>query len=72
MVLVEWVFSVPGFFRHMRRALGQNYGAEVIDIPTLQALAVWASVLIVPLSLLADLAIVRLGPRVRASGRAIG
>ena len=26
-VLVEWVFSIPGFFRHMRRALGQNYGA---------------------------------------------
>ena len=56
----------------MRRALGQNYGAEVIDIPTLQALALWASVLIVASSQLADLAILRLDPRVRASGRAIG
>ena len=63
---------MPGFFRQMRRALGQNYGAEVIDIPTLQALALWASVLIVASSLPADLAILRLDPRVRASGRAIG
>ena len=63
---------MPGFFRQMRRALGQNYGAEVIDIPTLQALALWASVLIVASSQLADLAILRLDPRVRASGRAIG
>jgi peptide/nickel transport system permease protein len=66
MVLVEYVFSVPGFFRHMKRALGQAPG---IDIPTLQALALWAAVLIVMLSLLADLAIARLDPRIRAGGR---
>jgi peptide/nickel transport system permease protein len=72
-VLVEWVFSIPGFFRHMRRALGQNYGApeNYIDIPMLQGLAMWAAVLIVVVSLLADLAIVRVDPRVRAGGRAI-
>jgi ABC-type dipeptide/oligopeptide/nickel transport system permease component len=40
----------------------------VIDIPTLQALALWAAVLIVVVSLLADLALARLDPRVRASG----
>jgi peptide/nickel transport system permease protein len=70
-VLVEWVFSIPGFFRHMRRALGQNYGApeNYIDIPMLQALAMWAAVLIVAVSLLADLAIVRVDPRIRAAGR---
>ena len=41
-VLVEWVFSIPAFFRHMRRALGQNYGApeNSIDIPMLQGLVV--------------------------------
>jgi peptide/nickel transport system permease protein len=66
MVLVEYVFSVPGFFRHMKRALGQAPGwPPTIDYPTLQALALWASVLIVALSLLADVAIARLDPRVR-------
>ena len=62
----------PGFFRHMRRALGQAPGwPPSIDIPTLQALAMWAAVLIVALSLLADLAIARLDPRMRAGGRAL-
>ena len=72
-VLVEWVFSIPGFFRHMRRALGQNYGApeQYIDIPMLQGLAMWAAVLIVAVSLLADLMIVRLDPRIRAGGRPV-
>ena len=52
-----------------RRALGQAPGwPPSIDIPTLQALALWASVLIVALSLLADLAIVALDPKVRAGG----
>ena len=67
MVLVEYVFSVPGFFRHMKRALGQAPGwPPTIDYATLQALALWASVLIVALSLLADIAIVRLDPRIRS------
>jgi peptide/nickel transport system permease protein len=69
-VLVEYVFSVPGFFRHMRRALGQNEGLadKFIDIPMLQAIALWAAVLIVALSLLGDLAIMRFDPRIRTSG----
>jgi peptide/nickel transport system permease protein len=67
MVLVEYVFSVPGFFRHMKRALGQAPGwPPTIDYPTLQAIALWASVLIVALSLLADVVIARLDPRIRA------
>jgi ABC-type dipeptide/oligopeptide/nickel transport system permease component len=37
-----------------------------------QMLGVWAAVLIVAVSLLGDLAIVKLDPRIRASGRAIG
>jgi peptide/nickel transport system permease protein len=73
MVLVEYVYSVPGFFRHMKRALGQAPGwPPSIDIPTLQALALWASVLIVALSLLADMAIVWLDPKVRAGGATLG
>lgn len=80
MVLVEFVFATPGFFRHLKRAMGQapawgissQAGVPIIDIPTLQALALWASVLIVALGLLADLAIVQLDPRIRQSGRAVG
>ncbi len=75
MVLVEFVFAVPGFFRHLKRdgpgpRLGNDKqaGVPTIDIPTLQALALWASVLIVVVGLLADLAIVRLDPRIRTSG----
>ena len=79
-VLVEFVFAIPGFFRHLKRAMGQapawgissQAGVPIIDIPTLQALALWASVLIVALGLFADLAIVGLDPRIRGSGRAIG
>ena len=61
----------------MRRALGQVPGwpppkIPPLDILTLQALALWAAVLIVALGLLADLAIVRLDPRIRASGRTLG
>jgi peptide/nickel transport system permease protein len=77
LVLVEYVLAIPGFFRHMRRALGQVPGwpppkIPPLDIPTLQALALWASVLIVALGLLADLAIMRLDPRIRTSGSTIG
>ena len=76
-VLVEYVFAIPGFFRHMRRALGQvpNWPPPKLpplDILTLQALALWAAVLIVALGLLADLAIMRLDPRIRTSGQPIG
>jgi peptide/nickel transport system permease protein len=67
MVLVEWVFTLPGFFRHLRRALGQNLSSTpALDIPMVQALAIWAAVLILAVSLLADLAIVRLDPRIRS------
>ena len=56
----------------MKRALGQAPGwPPTIDIPTLQALALWAAVLIVTLSLLADLAIAGLDPRIRSGGRRV-
>jgi peptide/nickel transport system permease protein len=76
-VLVEYVFTVPGFLRHMRRALGQVPGwpppkVPPLDIPTLQALALWVAVLIVLLGVLADIAVVRLDPRIRAGGSTIG
>jgi ABC-type dipeptide/oligopeptide/nickel transport system permease component len=78
MVLVEFVFGVPGFFRHLKRALGQApawgltgpAGSPTIDIPTVQAIALWSAVLIVALSLLADLVIGRLDPQIRTGGGA--
>jgi peptide/nickel transport system permease protein len=71
LVLVEWVFSIPGFFRHTKRALAQAE-PPTIDVPTLQALALWASVLIVVISALADIALVRIDPRLRATGKPPG
>jgi peptide/nickel transport system permease protein len=71
LVLVEWVFSVPGFFRHTKRALAQAT-PPTIDVPTLQALGLWAAVLIVVMSAAADVALVKLDPRLRANGRPPG
>jgi peptide/nickel transport system permease protein len=69
MVLVEFVFFVPGVFVHTKRALGQlpwDKGKPP-DIPLLQGLALWAAVLVIALSLLSDLALHRLDPRLRAN-----
>ena len=73
MVLVEFVFFVPGFFGQTKRALGQIKELPPgYDIPMLQGLALWAAVLILVVSALADLVLVLLDPRVRASGRPVG
>jgi peptide/nickel transport system permease protein len=73
MVLVEFVFFVPGFFAQTKRALGQIPELPPgYDIPLLQGLALWAAVLIVVVSALADLVLVLIDPRVRASGRPVG
>ena len=70
MVLVEFVFSVPGFLRHTMRAFGKAPGFPPgIDYATLQAVGVWAAVLIVVVTLLADVAVAALDPRIRAAGR---
>ena len=63
--------DVPGFFRHTKRALAQAE-PPTIDVPTLQALGLWAAVLIVAMSALADIALVRIDPRLRATGRPPG
>jgi peptide/nickel transport system permease protein len=67
MVLVEIAFSVPGFFHYTWKALGHVDPPERTDIPMLQALTIWSTVLIVVLGLLADAALPRLDPRVRSS-----
>ena len=73
MVLVEYVFFVPGFFGQTKRALGQVPELPPgFDIPMLQGLALWAAVLTVFVSALADVVIVTLDPRVRSTGRPVG
>ena len=79
MVLVEFVFSIPGFLGLSRRAFGQAPGTLVpnepvghIDIVMVQALALWTALLIVLVSALADVALAVLDPRVRAAGRPVG
>jgi peptide/nickel transport system permease protein len=79
MVLVEFVFFIPGFLGLSRRAFGQAPGTLVptepigaIDIPMVQALALWTALLIVAVSALADVALAVLDPRVRSAGRPVG
>ena len=79
MVLVEFVFFIPGFLGLSRRAFGQAPSTLVptepigaIDIPMVQALALWTALLIVLVSALADVALAMLDPRVRSTGRPVG
>lgn len=79
MVLVEFVFFIPGFLGLSRRAFGQAPGTLVpnepvghIDIVMVQALALWTAVLILFVSALADVALAMLDPRVRSTGRPVG
>lgn len=71
LILVESIFSVPGFFRNTRRATGRvlNHGGDpVSDYPMVQAISMWAAVLIVVLGIAVDLVLGRLDPRLRQAG----
>jgi peptide/nickel transport system permease protein len=72
LVLVETVFSVPGFFVNTWRALGHVItscdSCAVPDIPMLQAISVWAALLIVVLGIAVDAVLGRLDPRIRHAG----
>jgi peptide/nickel transport system permease protein len=79
MVLVEFVFFIPGFLGLSRRAFGQAESALLrheplgtFDIPMVQGLALWTALLIVLVSALADVALALLDPRVRSTGRPVG
>lgn len=70
-VLVEWVFNVPGFWFATKRALNQDpFFPGVVDVPMLQALALWSGLVIVVLSILVDVSLTAIDPRTRAAGRA--
>jgi peptide/nickel transport system permease protein len=73
LILVERVFAVPGFFTHTYKATGHvatasNRGEIIIDYPMVQAISMWAAVLIIVLGIVVDLALARLDPRIRAGG----
>ena len=71
LILVERVFSVPGFFTYTYKATGHvlnERGDPVIDYPMVQAISLWAALLIVVLGIAVDLALVRLDPRIRDGG----
>jgi len=67
-VLVEWVWNVPGFWFATRRALDQDPYFPGIDVPMLKALSLWTALVIVGLSVLADIALAMLDPRARLAG----
>jgi peptide/nickel transport system permease protein len=69
-VLVERVLSVPGFFRYTWKAVGHPPSPDpadklVPDIPMVAALMLWAAVLTIVVSLLLDVLVTQLDPRVR-------
>jgi peptide/nickel transport system permease protein len=63
-VLVERVLGVPGFFHYLWKAVGHNPESS-LDLTTLSAIALWATVLVIVLELLGDAALGRLDPRIR-------
>jgi peptide/nickel transport system permease protein len=65
-MLVEKVFSVPGFFHYVWAAIGQN-NESVINLPIVTAAALWMTVLLIVLGLLSDLLVNQLDPRVRGA-----
>jgi peptide/nickel transport system permease protein len=76
LILVEKVFGVPGFFTNMYQAIGHAEGHAAnrraagppIDYAMVQAISMWAALLIVLLGIAVDVVLVRLDPRIRESG----
>jgi peptide/nickel transport system permease protein len=65
-MLVERVFSVPGFFKYVWDAIGNN-DESAIDLPIIITAALWTTVLLIVLSIISDFVVERLDPRVRAT-----
>jgi ABC-type dipeptide/oligopeptide/nickel transport system permease component len=68
-VFVEWVWNVPGFWFATRRALDQDPNFPGIDVPMLKAISLWTALIIVVLSVVADVFLAALDPRARAADR---
>jgi peptide/nickel transport system permease protein len=65
-MLVERVFSVPGFFHYVWDAIGHN-DESAIDLPIIITAALWMTVLLIVLAIIADTIVDQLDPRVRSS-----
>jgi peptide/nickel transport system permease protein len=65
-MLVERVFSVPGFFHYVWEAIGHN-NESAVNLPIIIAAALWTTVLLIVLGMLADAIVWRLDPRVRGA-----
>jgi peptide/nickel transport system permease protein len=65
-MLVERLFSVPGFFHNVWEAIGHN-GESATNAPIIMAAALWTTVLLIVLGLLADAILGLLDPRVRGA-----
>ena len=63
-MLVEQLFSVPGFFNHVWDAIGHN-DENAINLPIIIAAALWTSVLLIVLGVVADAMLGLLDPKVR-------
>jgi ABC-type dipeptide/oligopeptide/nickel transport system permease component len=66
-MLVEKVFSVPGFLHNVWEAIGHN-DESATNLPIIITAALWVTVLLIFLSILADAILAQLDPRVRGSG----
>jgi peptide/nickel transport system permease protein len=65
-MLVERVFSIPGFFHNVWGAIGHN-GESAINLPIIIAAALWTTVLVIILGMIADTILGQLDPRVRGT-----
>jgi peptide/nickel transport system permease protein len=65
-MLVERVFSVPGFFHYVWNAIGHN-DMSAINLPIIIISALWVTVLLIVLGILADAILGMLDPRVRGA-----
>jgi peptide/nickel transport system permease protein len=65
-MLVEMVFSVPGFFYYVWASIGHN-SENAVYLPIVIAAALWMTVLLIVLSLVADAILGRLDPRVHGA-----
>jgi peptide/nickel transport system permease protein len=65
-MLIEQVFSVPGFFHYVWDAIGHN-SESAINLPLIITAALWTTVLLIVLGMLADAILAWLDPRVRGA-----
>ena len=70
MVLTEIVFNVPGVFRYFKKAIeGVVPPGPVPDYESLQIFAIYTAIFIVVGTILADLVVARLDPRLRTQDK---